>query len=192
MILRVILILFGVMIFINSCNSLISSVAGTHKLRTMSMQEVKSSGLGDADFVAITGAWSSGDYLFEPHRIASWPGFVQWPVLDAAQIDSLNAGQQVTVSIYAWTKRYEESCLDAENCVVKGERILKGLVRPLNKRFNKATAFSSQKYVLAEDPIFVEYNRQPLAWYWNLALMMLGALLILLVERWRAKKEKKG
>lgn len=192
MILRIIVILIGVLFFINGCSSLISSIAGTHKLRTLSMQEVQQSGVGDADFVEITGAWSSGAYIFEPHRRASWPGFVQWPVLSAAQMDSLEQGRKVTVQVYAWTKAYEAGCVEAGNCVEKGIVPLKGLIRPLNKRFNKMTSFSDGPYLMADKPVFIEYNRQPLAWYWNLGIMLLAALLILLMERQRLHKERAG
>ncbi len=189
MILRIIIILGCVLFFINGCSSLVSSLVGTHKLRTMSMEDVRQTGLGDADFVAITGTWSSGDYIYEPHRNASWPGFVQWPVLEASQIDSLEKGRSVTVSVYAWTKQYEKDCVEARNCVQKGPVELKGLVRPLNKKFNKMDTFPDQKYIMAEHPVFIEYNRQPLAWYWNLAIMTGAAAVVLLLERWRVRKE---
>jgi hypothetical protein len=192
MILRIIIILIGVFFFVNGCSSLVSSVAGTHKLRTLSMQEVRQSGVGDADYVEITGAWSSGAYIFEPHRRTSWPGFVQWPVLSATQLDSLEQGRQVTVEVYAWTKRYDKTCVEAENCVKRGSVPLKGLIRPLNKKFNKMASFPDEQYLMAENPVFIEYNRQPLAWYWNLGIMLLAAALILLVEQQRIQKERSG
>lgn len=192
MILRVIILLVCVLIFVNGCNSLISSLGGTHKLRTLSMEEVRADGLGDADFVAIEEAWSSGDYIFEPHRNPSWLGFVQWPVLSRAQLDSLENNMPVTVDMVAWTKKYEEGCVEKKDCVSKGPFPLKGLVRPLNDRFLKIEELPDDKYQLAEEPIYIEYNRQPLAWYWNLAMMLGAAALAIGVEIWVAGKRKKG
>jgi hypothetical protein len=192
MILRIIIILICVFFFINGCSSLISGVTGTHRLRTLSMQDIQQSGVGDADYVEIAGAWSTGDYFFEPHRRASWPGFVQWPVLSAAQIDSLEQGRQVTVEVYAWTKQYEGACVEAGNCVERGAVPVKGLIRPLNKKYNKMASFSDTQYEMADHPVFIEYNRQPLAWYWNLGIMLLASLLIILVEQQRLKKERSG
>lgn len=192
MIFRIIIILVCVLFFINGCSSLISSIAGTQKLRTYSLEEVRKSGLGDADYVEITGAWSSGEYIFEPHRNASWPGFVQWPVLDKSQFDSLEQGRNVTVSMYAWTKSYEEGCVENGDCVTRGPVTLKGLIRPLNRKFNRMAAFSEKRYTMADHPVFIEYNEKPLAWYWNLTLMAAAASLIILVERWRVNKEKKA
>ena len=189
MIFKIIIILVCVLIFLNGCNSLISGVAGTQKLRTMSMEEVRESGLGDADFVEITSAWSTGNYLFKPHRNASWPGFVLWPVLDQSQIDSLEKGQQVTVKLYAWTKRYDKACLEAGDCVPKGEMALKGLVRPLNRKFNMMSSFSNEQLALSDHIVFIEYNRQPLAWYWNIVIMTGAALLALGLERWKSNKK---
>ncbi len=189
MILRIIIILACVLVFVNGCNSLISGVAGTHKLRSFSMEEVYDEGLGDADFVEISDAWTSGDYLYQPHRRASWPGFVHWPVLSKAQLDSLEKDQQVTVSLIAWTRRYEEGCTDRGDCIEKGAVRLKGLVRPFNNRFNRLSSLSSQQFELAEELSYIEYNRQPLAWYWNLALMVGAAIIIWLQEQWVARRK---
>ncbi len=191
MLLRIIIVLACVLVFVNGCNSLISGLAGTHKLRAFTMKEVYQEGMGDADFVVITDAWANGDYLYQPHRRATWPGFVQWPILSRSQLDSLEKGQQVTVSLVAWTQRYEEGCPEREDCVEKGKKELKGLVRPLNKRFNRISSLSSQKYELSDDMSYIEYNRQPLAWYWNLALMLGSVAIIILTERWLAKRQKK-
>ncbi len=191
MIFRIIIILVCILIFVNGCNSLISGLAGTHKLRTFSFEETIKEGIGDSDFIEVNGGWSSGEYIFEPHRNASWPGFVQWPVLSRAQMDSLENGQKVMIRMVAWTRKYDKTCLELKNCIQKGEISLKGLVRPLNKRFNKISTLAQEAYIPSKDIIYVEYNRQPLAWYWNLLLMIGAAGLTFSVERWLSRKEKK-
>lgn len=191
MIFRIIIILVCVLVFINGCNSLVSGLVGTHKLRTFSIEQVWVDGVGDSDFIELTDVWSNGEYIFEPHRNNSWPGFVQWPVLDQAQFDSLKNGQKVNVSIVAWTKKYDKNCVDQKNCNQEGKMNLKGLVRPMNKRYNKMEELPKELYSISDDALYIEYNKSPLAWYWNL-LLMLGAISIVLVlEQWLTKKEKK-
>lgn len=192
MIFRIIVILACVLVFVNSCNSLISRVAGTHKLRTFTMEELSNEGLGDADYVEITGTITTSDYIFEPNRKASWPGFVQYPVLSQAQADSLANGHQVTVYLVAWTQRYEEACVNNGNCVTASEGNIKGLVRPLNKRFNKTEELPKNKYQLAETPVYIEVSRKPLDWYWSLLFMILAVALAFGMERWLSKKESKN
>lgn len=181
-----------VLVFVNSCNSLISRVAGTHKLRTFTMEELRYEGLGDADYVEITATTTTSDYIFEPNRNASWPGFVQYPVLSQAQADSLANGNQVTVYLVAWTQRYEEGCVENGNCVTASEGNIKGLVRPLNKRFNKAEELPKNKYQLADTPVYIEVSRKPLDWYWSLLFMILAVAIAFGMERWLSKKESKN
>ncbi|MEL7123484.1 MAG: hypothetical protein AAFO07_28820 [Bacteroidota bacterium] len=190
MITRIVLILVCILIFINSCNSLISRVAGTHKLRTFTFDQVLEEGIGDADFIQINQAWSDGDYWFEPHKNVQSPGFVQFPVLTKSQYDSVNNGQQVTISVIGWTQRYEENCIEKNNCVLEGQTNFIGLVRPFNKRYRKFENFPKEKYAVSVEPLFVEYQRQPLDWYWNLAIMIASIIGIIALERWLNSRKK--
>lgn len=191
MITRIIILLVCVLIFVNSCNSFISGVAGTHKLRTFTIDEVREKGLADADFVEINQAFATDDFIFVPNRNESWPGFVEFPILDEEQIDSLAAGVPVNIYLIGWTQKYDEACVENNNCIVGGGRSFKGLVRRMNKRFDKLNQLSSKGYNFVEDPIYIEIDRSPLAWYWNIA-MMVGAIGVAFgIEQWLGKKEKK-
>ena len=86
MIIRLLIILGCVVVFINGCNSLISQHFGTHKLRGYTMEEVQQTGIGDADFIEVSGALLSGDFVFKAAKSPTNPGVIIYPVLSDGQL----------------------------------------------------------------------------------------------------------
>lgn len=155
------------------------------------MQQTKVEGLGDADYVTLTDAHINGDYVFVPNRNESWPGFIEFPILDQQQKKDLAAGKKVRVYIVGWTKKYDENCVERGDCVPVEDLSISGLVRPMNKRFDKTNEWPVEKYELVEEPIYIEVNRAPLAWYWNLTFMIAAVGIAFGIEKWLSEKEKK-
>jgi hypothetical protein len=172
---RLIAILIAMVFVINGCNSLISQFFGTHKLRTFTMDQVLEEGLGDADYVSIEHAWQTGDYLVVPPRTEADKAVLLYPILSAGQLDSLDAGRAVQPRIIAWTKEFDLACDEETLCAPRSEVNLSGIIREMNKTKKRAHMLPEVKYRLPENVIYLEEGRQPLAWYWNL-LMMLGGL----------------
>jgi hypothetical protein len=169
MVFRLLFVFGCVVVFINGCNSLISSQVGTHKLRTYAMAEVLEEGIGDADFVAITGAWQTGDYVYvAPVRQFDKPILI-YPV-------TANGAENArAIPVVAWTELFDPSCVERGDCLPQGETTLRGIVRDIPKEKDNSSALARKGYTLAERPIFIEADKAPLAWYWSLA-MMVGAL----------------
>ncbi len=176
MLYRLIIVLGCIVLFINSCNSIISGFTGTHKLRTFTVEEVEQKGIGDSDFVEITGAWRTGDYQYAPPRKGEQAGAVQYPVMSAERLAQLDSNQMTRIAIVAWTQAYNPDCVKRGDCAPRGQVSLKGVVRKIPKSKNKVQNFPDQ-YDVSEYAVYVETDRAPLAWYWHLALMG-GAVLV--------------
>lgn len=171
---RLIAMLFCIVFFINGCNSLISQFFGTHKLRTFSMEEAMEKGIGDADFVELTGAWKSGDYIVVPPRTGADKAILIFPILSEKQMAAADAGEKVEPAFIGWTKDFSLDC-DLENtCAPKIQGDIKGVVREMQKQKNKAHMLATNKYQLPEKVSYIEVGRQPLAWYWNLLFVAGG------------------
>jgi hypothetical protein len=171
MIVRIIIILLCLVFFINGCNSLVSQFFGTHKLRSFEVSDVAEKGIGDADYVEISGA------RFEPvfvHQEASEPGsppIIVYPVFAEGE------GKKQAV-LLAWTADFFDPCVAADSCISAGVRTLKGVVRPIpDDNLAALDSLREKGYSWVENPIVINQDEDPIDWYWN-ALMMLGAALV--------------
>lgn len=168
MIIRIVIILLCLVFFINGCNSLISQFFGTHKLRTFTMGEVLSTGLGDADYVEISGAHFNGDFVYQAASDTSSPPIILYPVLAR---DS--AGQRV--ALLAWSADFHSPCVEAGDCVLTGERKLRGVIREVPSENQEAfKILKARGYDWPALVPVVNEGEAPIAWYWN-ALVMLAA-----------------
>lgn len=187
---RLTAILICIVFFITGCNSLISQFFGTHKLRTFTMGEVLKNGLGDADYVSISQAWKTGDYLVVPPRTEADKAVLIYPILSPEQVDSLDAGRAVRPRIIAWTKEFDLACDEEKRCAPLSEITLSGIIREMNPTKNRAHMLPEVKYGLPEDVVYLEEGREPLAWYWNLLMMVGGLGLAFYIEsraHWRRR-----
>lgn len=167
------LIVFGcVVVFINGCNSLVSQFYGTHKLRTYTIQEVQQQGIGDADYVEITDAWRSGDYVHVPPVRRFDDPILIYPIGDAPEKSALKK-----VPIVAWEELFDPRCLEISSCVPQEKLTIRGIVRDIPKEKDQSAKLTEMGYPVSERPIYIEVGKAPLDWYWNLA-MLLGALLL--------------
>lgn len=186
---RIIAILFCVVFLINGCNSLISQFFGTHKLRTYSMPDVLTDGLGDSDYVKIDNAWQSGDYIVVPPRTAAEKAVLIFPLLSEEQLAAAEAGKVVEPRIICWTREFSLNCDEENTCAPRAEVSKTGIIREMRRQKNKAHMLSANKYRLPENVDYVEIGREPLAWYWNL-LIVLGSLGFAFYIEYRANKQR--
>jgi len=175
--------------FITGCNSLVSQLFGTHKLRSFSMEEVLAEGIADADYIEVSGAWQSGDYVVVPKLNASDKPILIYPLLSEAQLQQLEAGQKVRPQIIGWTKNFDPACDDAGTCAPKGPVSIKGVVREMRSAKNQVDALPQDKYTIPELVNYVEVDRAPLAWYWNVLMMVGGLAMAFYIEN-RASKQR--
>lgn len=176
MLYRLIIVTVCVVLFINSCNSLISGVTGTHKLRTFTMDYVEQNGIGDSDYVKITDAWTTGEYRYAPPRRGESAGALQYPVVSQERFERLDSNLETRIALIAWTQAYDPNCLEHGDCVQEGETTIKGVVRKMARSKNKTEELPAI-YEVAPRAIYLETDRAPLAWFWHLAFMA-GAILV--------------
>jgi hypothetical protein len=174
MIVRIIIVLVAVVFFINGCNSLISQFFGTHKLRTFDMETVKEEGIGDADYVELDGAYLSGEYVHQPSQYEGEPPILLYAVLTAEELQQRQNGATVTPSLVAWTADFHYPCVDEGNCLEAGPVPFRGVVRDIPDANEGVVAKLKDKgYEIGPRVAVVNHGQAPIAWYWNL-LMMLG------------------
>ena len=178
-----------IVVFINSCNSLISVKFGTHKLRSTTMAEIEQNGLGDADFVEITDAHLPGKFIHAPGTKKEDGGLIIYPILSESQFQEFEAGKKAKTPVMAWTDTFEWDCLKEKNCAPKGKTNLKGVIRAIFPEKDKSSEFSNE-FQLASPPVFMEVGRAPTAWYIHLLFMLLTAGSVLAIEVWRLKRGK--
>lgn len=175
---RLFIMLVGVVFFINGCNSLFSRYLGTHRLHEFAIGDLKSGGVGAADFVTVTGGVATGDFAVGPLKNKKDRAVVLFPIVSEADLAELQAGKPVKPRIIAWEKRPVGEDPSKGYTGPSGAFPIKGLVRKPLKRQNKAADLPAAKYTAPEKAVYVEINKEPIAWYWNLA-MMLGAAMVL-------------
>lgn len=187
--LRLTAILISIVFFINGCNSLISQFFGTHKLRSFTIEQALDKGIGDADYVQLNGAWKPGDYIVVPAKNAADRAVLLFPLLSKAQLAELDAGNVVTPKVIAWTKNFKMECDEDNSCAPRVQVDAVGVVRTMQQDKNKAHLLPAAAYKLAENPNYIEIDRHPLAWYWNL-LMLVGGISFAIYVEGRAQKQR--
>ena len=191
--LRLTALLICIVFFITGCNSLISQFFGTHKLRDFTMKQVLEEGLGDADYVRISEAWQTGDYITVPPRTDADRAVLLFPIVSKSQLEQLDAGQTIAPELIAWTKNFSMTCDENQDCVPRLETSISGIVREMRKQKNRAHMLPADRYQLPENVGYIEAGRAPLAWYWNLLMLVGGVGLAMYIEskaQWQRKQKR--
>lgn len=189
---RLTAMLIGVVFLITGCNSLISQFFGTHKLRTYSIEESIASGIGDSDFIEVSGVWQTGDYIVVPPRNESDKPILIYPLLSKEQLNAMEAGEQVEPRFIAWTKDFSMACDEEKVCAPKIGTTAMGVVREMRKQKNKAHMLAENKYRLPSNVDYIEVGREPIAWYWNLLMVVGGLGLAFYIEARANKLQQMG
>ena len=181
-VLRYLVLFGGIVLMINGCNGLVSGGFGTHKLRSISLNQIETEGLRDADYISIPGGViGPAEQETMPGMFAA-PGSLQRPILSPAQLAAYQAGDTVTAYIIAWAKFNLEPA-SAQNAKLFLDTVtnLTGLVS-IPPATVKANYWAVQKIDLADDPKYIQIGEKPMDWYWNLALFLGGLLLAAVPE----------
>jgi hypothetical protein len=189
-VLRLLIVLSGIVLTINGCNGLLSQFFGTHKLQTYHAETALREGVGDADFVSLTDGFTTGRFVVGPALHETDKDILLYPIFSAAQADSLEQGQSVTAGIIGWETNYDPPCIERADCVAAGSRTLTGLVREPNPRKNRVADLGSEQVRIAGRPLFMEIDREPLAWYWNLLMFAGGIGMAFAVEAYFARRRQ--
>ena len=191
MLFRFVFILLCVVGFINSCNSVISLQFGTHKLRSITVAEIENGGLGDADFIEITDAHLSGEFIHAKGTKKEDGGLIIYPILNEQALAGFEKGKKAKTAIFAWTDIFVWECLEEKSCAPKGKTTVKGVIRTIYPEKDKSSDFATQ-FEFTDTAIFLEAGREPTPWYQHILVMILTAGGILVLEIWRLKREEKS
>lgn len=173
---------------INGCNSLISQQFGTHSLHTMDYQEVVAEGVGDADFLEISGV-TVGEAMVNSSR-ESWldANYVFRPLLSADQQTAWQAGEVVTADLIGWYNVDTTSCVNRAWCEPPRLPVISGLVSlpPADK--HPKEDWTAERIMLAPEVTYLKLGDEPLPWYWNLAMLLGGLGLAVIPEARRHRR----
>lgn len=190
--LRLLIIGGGVVMMITGCNSLISQFFGTHRLRNLDINQAAVEGLGDADFVRLENLTVSPEYQIGDALHSTDKDIVVFPLVAPDQMKSDNQDEQVVVHFMGWSNVFDNNCHDRQDCYELSASFAQGLVRPPNPRKTPTdSSWAEMGYDLAEDVRYLQINREPMAWYWNL-LLFLGGIGLPLATEARAYKKKQS
>ncbi len=188
MIFRYLLMFTGIVLMITGCNSLVSQQFGTHRLRTIPLATVESSGVGDADFVEITAAHLGTPLIVGPALRETDKDYVLRPVFSAEQQAAWAAGQTVEVAMVAWTETDDPNCTTPPGCLPASDVPLRGLISEPTEKKNPVSAWATQRIALRPNVVYLQLYEQPMAWYWNLLLLLGGLGLAIIPEALRFQK----
>lgn len=188
MILRYLVLFGGIVMMINGCNSLISQQFGTHSLHVTSLEEVITSGVGDADFVEISGV-TVGDALVNSSR-EGWldANYVYRPLLSPEQDKAWQAGEMVTAELIGWYNVDTTSCVNRAWCQPPPSAAVSGLVSlpPANK--HPKGDWAAERITLSPEVVYLKLGDEPLPWYWNLVMLLGGLGLAVIPEARRHRR----
>lgn len=189
MILRYILLFGGIVVMITGCNGLVSQNFGTHRLRTVDVETAVSEGLGDADFVELTGAVVGAPTITGPALRSLDNDYLLRPVFTPDQQRDWASGRTVTANLVAWYESERLDGVDLPRCNAPDYCGLRGLVSEPTDKKNPVKQWTTQRIALAPDVTYLQLGEQPMAWYWNLLLFLGGGLLALVPEARRFNRK---
>lgn len=190
MLYRIIIITISLIVFVNSCNSVVSSNFGTHKLRQVEMNELTKNGLGDADFVEILDAYVPGNFVHQKAAEADKAGVIFYPLLDVSGKETFERSLKPKTKVIAWSENFKWKCWEDNSCVEQGIHTIKGIVRKPPEKLDISKRLVSN-FELDENVIYIETGREPMQWWWHLVFMGIAALVIATVEGLRLKSIRK-
>ncbi|MBC6995186.1 hypothetical protein QWY85_05655 [Neolewinella lacunae] len=191
MIFRYLLMFAGIVMMITGCNSLVSQQFGTHRLRTIPLETVEGSGVGDADFVEIANAQLGTPFIVGPALRSTDKDYVLRPVFSAGQQAAWAAGETVAVSLVAWTETEDPDCTTPPGCLPPSDLPLRGLVSPPTEKKNPVGEWTAQRIKLRPNVVYLQLYEQPMAWYWNLLLLLGGLALAIVPEAIRFQRRSR-
>lgn len=185
---RLLIVLAGIVVMINGCNSLISQQFGTHKLRTFTVAEVVGNGLEDADFVRLEDAELTDNYLVGPALRASDEDYHLHAILTPDQMGQYNQGKTVEAGVIGWYKIPYQDCTKNGDCMPPAPVVIQGLVTEPSDKKNPIAQWADQRIILPEKVVYLQLWKEPLAWYWNLLMFVGGLGLALFIEARRHRE----
>jgi hypothetical protein len=179
---RVILTFVSIAALINGCSGLISQQFGSLKLHVFEMKDLHQADLGRKEFIRLSDAQITGDFIFAPGKVENDRAVVLYPLVDEAQLDSLRGGQKIHINLMAWEHRRPGSVADTVSLGTQPKEYL-GLIRPPGKRFEQPETLDSNKYQMSKNLAYLAIGRKPLSWQWNAGIMLAALLVLLLMVR---------
>ncbi len=185
---RLIVIFLGLALFINSCNNLLSQLAGTYKLRTLDIKQAIASGIEDAEYIQIDNV-CPGPELHTWEGARKWKDGIAYFALGPCAQAAVQSSQQSDFQYIGWAYLPKDSMATYYPGLPVGPLNVKGLVRKpprparglVNQQFDKTNGRL----------IFLRLDTKPVHWGWFLAGMLLPVLVIGWMENRSYNRKKK-
>lgn len=133
--------------------------------------------------LTVSAEYQIGDALHSTDK-----DIVVFPLLDSNR----DTEESKQVHFVGWSNVFDPNCHDRKDCYSVETSSAQGLVRPPNPRKTPTdSSWVAMGFELAEDVRYLQINREPMAWYWNLLLFLGGIGLPLAVEA-RTYKQKQA
>ena len=162
--LRLTVLFVGVVLMITGCNGLLSTGFGTHKLRTLTAEQAVRNGVGDADYVALSGGYLRQDDAIQFERNGHTYRVVPFVPSDQSE---------ETARLAVW---YEGEGIEP----TQGGSV-RGTVEPLSLDGSVTlNAWTAATFVDGGPQLMIHLNERPTA-AWVLWLMLIGGLLLAVV-----------
>ena len=190
---RYLTLFVGVVATINGCNGLISSHFGTHRLRTVGAEELATDGFGDADYLEITDVIIGEAEVVNAPGMFFAPGTIQRPLFTKEQSRQFADGASVVPLAILWTKNNAPAA-SPENLFLPAGTVttIRGLVAKPPITTDNATSWAADRISIDEPTPYLAYNQAPMAWYWNLLMLLGGLALAMLPEARRFNKNRQS
>lgn len=190
MILRYLVLFGGIVLMITGCNSLISQQFGTHRLRTIPLDDALDTGIGDADFVEFTSAQLGAAMIVGKALRTTDKDYVLRPILTEETFADWAKGNTVTARVIGWSETTDPSCIAYPGCPPGAETPIRGLISEPTARKNPLDQWQEQRINLDPNPIYLQLYEKPMAWYRNLVLLLVGLALAIIPEARRHAKRQ--
>lgn len=156
------------------------------------MEDVVANGIGDADFMEITGAQFTG--LSATHELEQYraPAYVQRPVLSATQLAEWTTGETVTVHLIAYSENPPPAAAQNSRDDFSNPPSIKGTINEPAAGVGPDDLWQNNRLLVAEDVDYLHLGRTPMAWYWNLWMFLGGLLLAAISEALRFNAKATG
>lgn len=189
--LRYLTLFVGVVATINGCNGLISSQFGTHRLRTHTADQLSNEGLGDADYLELTGVLVAPVQLFNPPGHFFSSGTIQKPLFTKEQLSAYELGDTVAPLVILWTP-ISAPAASPPNLLpaTTSDTSIRGLVAEPPLTIGNSREWALDRIKINDQTIYLANNQAPMAWYWNLLLFLGGLTLAILPEARRFNQNK--
>ncbi len=189
MILRYLVLFGGIVMMITGCNNLVSQNFGTHRLRTIDVEDADAQAIGEADYVEVAGAMI-GSASVTTGKVDYWgKTTICRPILKPREQGGLVKGTSLKVALIGCFKTENPACFSDPACLpYTGQQVI-GLVGAPGEVEILAPQWRKHSIEPTADVTYIQLGEKPMAWHWNLLFFVGGILLAFIPEAIRHNRK---